>query len=322
MVITLFRFFKKKIFSSALFIVFSIASLSFFSIAHAQIAVPVIETAGSPLLLSTQEIEFLAADISANTFDTAYNTNLITLKEVGPAGVPGTGLDSIAKGATQIIIKQFTGSLINWINGGFNGAPQFVTDPATFFINTADRVAGDFIQNDAGLGFLCSPFKLQIKLALNINYSHTFRDRIGCTLTDVVNNVEGFTNDFSQGGWNTWFRITQNPQNNPSGAYLIAQTELSARIAGNIAEDQQKLDWGKGFLSTQECLESNIETQQCQRWSEIKTPGTIVNDQLSNVLGDGLRQLELADEFDEILSAALGQLIQQVVTRSGGLIGN
>jgi hypothetical protein len=50
----------------------------------------------------------------------------------------------------------------------------------------------------------------------------------------------------------------------------------------------------------------------CDEWN-VKTPGTIVVDQLSNVLGSQIRQTELADDFDKDLSLIIGALLDRFV---------
>src|SRR5690606_1528490 len=116
----------------------------------------------------------------------------------------------------------------------------------------ADQVAGDFIYGSE-LGFLCSPFELDVRAALDIQYqeSQDFGSQVQCTLSDVVNNVENFGQSFSN--WSDWFQITTRPQNNPYGAMLMAQAELDARIRNAQGQELELLDWGEGFLSMRQC---------------------------------------------------------------------
>lgn len=315
---TSYCFFSIAIIFFALFATFST------KITQAQLAVPVTEV-GS-LLTNT-------INISIATDDIAWNSAQLAAKEVGTGryrGVPvtgatilgqaGTSADSIATKIAKTMIQQFTTSLIRWINSGFNGGPQFVTDPATFFKNTADITAGSFIEGSE-LGFLCKPFKQGILLALNLNYSYSFRDRIGCTLTDVMNNVQGAALSFEDVGWDGWFQMTQNEQNNPYGAYFSAKVELDSRIANALGIKRDELSQGNGFLSSRDCLQSSIETHECIAWGPVKTPGVVIESQLEGALGTNLKQLELAKEFDEILAALLNQLMKQVITQAGGLLG-
>jgi hypothetical protein len=81
------------------------------------------------------------------------------------------------------------------------------------------------------------------------------------------------------------------------------------------------MNWGQGLLSFQTCEEEDPDSKACLKYSDIKTPGTVINEQLGRALGSGLTQLELADEFDEIVGALIGQLMEQVVTQVNGLRG-
>ena len=215
-------------------------------------------------------------------------------------------LDPLFYGIARIAIQGITDSVVRWINSGFQGSPAFVTDPGQFFTGIADEVAGTFIAGTE-LGFLCEPFQLDIRAALNFNYSQRYRS--SCTLTDVIRNVENFTDftkgNFSAGGWDGWISMTQNPNNNPYGAYVKAEEELAIRLRTAQGQELQLLQWGNGFLSWKD------------ENGKIQTPGSVIESQLSNVLGSGIDQLELADEFNEIVGALMGQLVQKVLI--GGL---
>ncbi|MEK7227527.1 MAG: hypothetical protein AAB641_01385 [Patescibacteria group bacterium] len=238
----------------------------------------------------------------------------------------GMSWDGIAIAIAKKFIERMVDSTVKWINNGFEGNPGYVTDPKQYFSDIADGVAGDFIAG-SDLNYLCSPFQTQVRLALLKSYNELLPFQ--CTLTGVVKNIEGFYDDFSQGGWDGWFAMTQNNVNNPYGAYLEAKIELDSRLAEKLGIESQKLDWGKGFLSWQDCIEWEIlpgPTQdgqplkgQCLKRGPIKTPGSIIESQLENTLGTGLRQLELADEFDELIGALLGQLLEKSVFSAKGL---
>lgn len=251
--------------------------------------------------------------------------NTVTAKSSATVASKETLWDAIAKQAAQVTISNITSSIVSWINSGFRGSPAFVTDPAGFLTDTADQIAGNFIAGTE-LGFICDPFELNVRAALNLNYSSSFAKRNFCRLSGAVSNVENFAKftagDFSQGGWDSWFQITQNPQNNPLGVYLASKSELTDRIFGAQSIELLKLDWGNGFLSWRECIASNMETGECAEYSEIKTPGSVIENQLNNTLFTGTRQLELADEFNEIVGALIGQLVNTVLTQGLSSFGS
>ena len=236
--------------------------------------------------------------------------------------LPGLTWDSILIVTTKITIAKLVDSTVKWINNGFEGNPAFVTDPKQYFTDLADGIAGEFIQSSEQLGFLCSPFQANIRLSLAHEYSQL--QPFQCTLTEVVDNVEDFYKDFSKGGWDAWFSMSQNPTNNPFGSYLKAKAELDSRIARAVGLKSNQLDRNQGFLDWQPCAEKNpppfttITTNdpelgqingtvhnpkhvagkaigECIKYGPIQTPGTVINTQLANVLGTGVRQLELAD---------------------------
>ena len=241
-------------------------------------------------------------------------------KEVGltilGVTIPGLTWDSIAIAIAKIALEQILQATTDWVRTGFEGNPAYATDPAQFYTKIADNIAGEFIAG-SDLGFLCSPFQTKIRLALQRYY--TQRRQFQCTLTSVVSNIEAFYNDFSQGGWDGWFVMTQNDFNNPYGVYLQGQIEVDSRVAKALNIQSQQLNWNSGFLSWSECVVKDNRTGECLKRGPVVTPGKVIEGQLQGVLGSGVRQLELADEFDELVSALFVQLLKQIVFGVRGL---
>jgi len=244
------------------------------------------------------------ATTQANTSKTSTNTGGSLNKECS--------LDAIAFALAKVILEDMANNFINYINNGFEGDPFFLTSPGDYFKGLADEIVGEFI-SQAGLDFLCKPFQLQLRNALKIRYGGGGKARYrekGCTLTDVVNNVEGFLDgNFKDGSWLGFIEITQEPLNNPVGAYLSIQGEIDDRIAEKLGIESKQLDWNFGFLSQKTTGPDGKET--------IVTPGNQIENQLATYLGSGVRQLELADEFNEILSALFNQLLKQAFSKTG-----
>lgn len=232
-------------------------------------------------------------------------------------------LDGILNGLAKMVLKSMTQSILTWINSGFEGKPAFVTDLKQFMRDRADTIVGDFIYNDEDLNFLCSPFQLDVKIALAVAYQEQAHEGLQaqCTLSDITDNVEGFLNgSFNEGGWDSWFTVTQNPVNTPTGAYLAAEGEMYARIADDQGRTVQELAWGKGFLSFKVCSDSD-ESITTGTDCDITTPGTVIANQINTSLGAGQDALIEADEINEIIGALFAQLAQQAVTGVYGLLG-
>jgi hypothetical protein len=258
--------------------------------------------------------QFLAVPVSDGPLE---------LKETGFSifGVPtGISLDGLAFIAANLIIARITDSIVSWINTGFQGSPAFIQDPGGWFVETADMASGALFEELGVADFLCTPFA-PIRAALVWNYQQKkFTRDYKCKLSDVAGNFNNFVSgDFNgQGGWDQWFNITQNPSNNPFGVYIGAQIEMDSRIAKAVGLENNKLDWGKGFLSIQKCkVEDPSLPHGCKEYYPIETPGSVVEAQLNNTLDSEGRRINVADEMNEILSALANQLVTHVF--QGGL---
>jgi len=249
--------------------------------------------------------------VERNTKNIKEKTSWLVKKEkvLDSGGIFGVGGHVLAKTAINVL----TESIVNWINRGFDGNPAFVDDFGGFLREIADRETSLFIEGTS-LELLCSPWRANIKVALSLPTG--YREEVACTLSDIVANMDNFVHgDFSQGGWGGWFQLTTRPNNNPYSLYISSASELDSRIARQQGIDREQLAWGQGFLSKQDCDPPG--SQNCK----TVTPGTVINSQLEKVLNTSLTQLELADEFDEIVGALMQQLIKKAFTSSRGLRG-
>jgi hypothetical protein len=267
-------------------------------------------------------------------------------------------LDGIAGMFAKQIVRQITQSVVNWINSGFEGSPSFVTNPSSFFLDLADQETGRFLAKYGGpLTNLCTPFSIDLRIALAFKYHPYSGQRYACTLGTIISNttnavknssINGFTaGDFRQGGWPAFVSLTTEPQNNVYGAWIQADTELSLRVANVQIQRREELNQGKGFLSWRKCTkvgatgsegsatsfvdhemgdnsdpnrtESNTPVEHVEN-CEIQTPGSVIAGALESNLGSPIRQLELADELNEIVNALFAQLVTQVLSQGLGAI--
>ena len=238
-----------------------------------------------------------------------------------------------------------------------------MTNPTQFFTNTADNVAGEFIKGSS-LSFLCSPFQLQIRIAIAQSYAR--RNAQSCTLTQVVGNITNFMNgNFRSGGWPGFLSFTTVPTNNPFGAFLYGEVKLNTAVGSVTAAKQVDLNRGGGFLSMQK--EDNCKTTDKrpegfnpdQETSQVTlsgtggsnatilnassttitktvslvasedkdyyrvcdlvttTPGRVIGDSLNNTMKSTYDSLNMAKNFDEIISALISQLVTKIL--QGGL---
>lgn len=261
-------------------------------------------------------------ELSVPSHDTGLNPKESGISVFGVS--IGLSLDGLMWEAANFVIARMTDAIVQWIRNGFSGGPAFATDPGSWFTETADRVGGIFLQNLTVNGqplsnLICAPLR-PITLALDFTFNrHTFERQITCTLSQALRNLSNFAsftsgNFTGQGGWNSWFNITQNEANNPYGVYWSSKIELDERIASALGIEQQQLSWGGGFLSWRRCVVSDPSFPRgCKEYGPVETPGSVIESQLNESLSAGQHRLEVADEINEILSALLEQLVSQVL---------
>ncbi len=227
-------------------------------------------------------------------------------------------LNALVWDFANTMIREFTASVVDWINRGFDGSPSFVTDPQGFFADVGDQVLGQWIEDLGPIGqILCSPFDLQIRLALGLGYLSRRRDVVRCRLSDVQKNIyNAFTGgQWGADGWSNWISISQ-PMNNSYGVYIYSSDNIATNIAKKMGYQKDELAWGGGFLSYKTCVASR-EDGTCVK-HEISTPGAVIENQLNNALGSSQRRLEVADSVNEIMEALINQAVGQIFKLGGG----
>lgn len=249
--------------------------------------------------------------------------------------------DPLVFALKQLVISSLTQSIIDWINGGFEGAPLFVTNLRFYLEDVANNVAIDFI-NGGELGGVCSPFRTDVRRALAIQHQQSFRENfrieIECSLDSVAggNAAAIIDGEFSDaGGWPAWHALHADAANNPYGALAKTSQELEKRKIENVKLEKASLEQSDGYFGNRKCLRhvtpsttisdeggevTRTEDSRCVEW-ENQTPGISVAATVNDLLGSGLRQLELADEMNEIINALLAQVSQKALTGRSGLRG-
>lgn len=223
------------------------------------------------------------------------------------------GLDTIAWMAMDEVIHEITGDIVKWINEGFDGNPRFVREFDKMLLDVADDQVGSFIYG-SDLRMLCSPFQLEVSGALLMQYSEGRDFDVQCTLTDVVENAEGFFGgDFLAGGWDGWFEMTQRPENNPYGAFVLGQEEMGVRIRNAEGEQINLFEVGRGMITTEFCEDIEVHSPgaagpHMERHCETVTPGSVIEEKLNSALDMGERRMLVADEINEVIGALIARL--------------
>lgn len=235
-------------------------------------------------------------------------------------------LDPIVWGIVKALISSMVNDLTDWIRSGFQGKPHFVTNIRSWLLEVGDQVVGEYIAKKVGT-FVCSPFRLDIQIALTLEYEDIMRSRgeqpvRSCNLSDITGNIEDFLSGSgeaftSDDGWKNWFTITREPMvYTPYGAYLSAEAGMRASILNAEGEEVKLLEFGDGFLSAKICEGESLN--DCI----ITKPGKIIEEALTLHLDTGRQTLVSADEISELIGAFVGYLADRVLTSASGLLAS
>lgn len=148
------------------------------------------------------------------------------------------------------LLAQLTNDIVNWIQNGTT--PRFLTMGLDDWLGmAADNALGIFIEQYLGMGWLCEPFDIDIKIALLDKIS--FKEEVECSVTDIVKNIEDFYNDFATGGWKGWVELVEG-RNIIYSAYEIAHNEKMKIIETDNKEKEAEIARGDGFFSPKDCI--------------------------------------------------------------------
>lgn len=225
-------------------------------------------------------------------------------------------LDLAFKVLVRTIIRGLTNSIISWIQGDDGRNVGFVGNFEQEFRRQIDIRGGEFLNQISGIN-MCGDIGAFLQISLRTS-SSAYKEQFACTVTDIVDNVDNFFSDFTQGGWPAFIRITHDHQNNPYGAFLFAyDAKIQAEGAAATALERTLLA-NNGFKGVQKAVDAKCEgddegSLRCQTEYLIKTPGKLVYDLLNHGVLTDARALEVADEIDEAVQTIASALISKLI---------
>lgn len=291
----------------------------------------------------------------------AFGTQpIIASSEVVKTGKEFFG-DGIGYIIAKSILRGITAQTVNWINSGFKGSPAFITDPERFFRDQADlqleRILGDQLNGlckpfelKVRLAIVTTylqqarpPVCTFDKIKRNFeNFGDDltkggWKDWFDYTQIDANNpygayyqskdfiNIQISSNqqrkreELSWGkGFLSFKKCVERGGTRDVSIYGEYDEEGNYIPPTDTSDQQDEESYGNQDANT---LTLQDDPETCSR-SEIVTPGSVINDQLSKVLGSGINQLELADEINEIADALMNQLFKRAIGASiNGLKG-
>jgi hypothetical protein len=237
----------------------------------------------------------------------------------------------------KMLLDYMVDEIVRWIQGG--GEPRFITDWEGFLLDVADQAGGKFLEellgSDVMAGLCRSDWAIKVNIALQ--KPPRFATQARCTLTDIGANFDDFMDNFNNGGWKAWIKVSE-AQNNPYGFYLMALNEKLAREAEAKTGAKMKAETGKGFLGDDVCEKitcstggygpkGGVETEtktgvwdkndipsgcSCDKWT-TKTPGHIAAVALDKSVFKDIEWLQNNEEWESYIVAITNALVNRMI---------
>ena len=234
------------------------------------------------------------------------------------------------------IIDYTVDETVKWVQGG--GDPKFISD-WNGFMKSAGEMAVDSVIKEANMSSICEPFAVQLRAAL-IPETRFNRERVDCTISDVVANVQDFYNNFQNGGWLAYGESIK-PENNLYMQLVMFDDEINLKTAFNDDQQRQKAATGQGFLSVSTCVEDDAQQQyencisagggtpeECAAYAqqaktctkeEVQTPGTIVGKAVGEaVTSDQNWAANIQSWTSALVNAAINRLTREGIAAMTG----
>ena len=246
---------------------------------------------------ASAEIAVATAATAVSTADTAVNTTSETVFSWGKFALEIGG--QLLK---KLIIDRLVDALISWINNGGKGA--VIEDWDAFFRDAGQLAVGE-VAKELGAGFLCSPFNLNLQIALNP--IPKFSQRLTCSLDQITGNINNFIENFENGGWiayqEQWY-----PQNNFYGGVIIALNEADERAAAALAASKAEGAAGQGFKPFKQCDANgtNCVTLTPGQMAAWVTKSAYIDIPANSILNAN----DIADYIGAIVDATINRLIK------------
>jgi len=260
------------------------------------------------------ETDVILGGMATNDLEQTYFDQVLTL---------------VAVETGRTIIQSMTRSMVNWINSGYDGSPAFSQNLNRDLRQLGDAVASGFLSDIITAGFdsgFISPLAMDVVAGYYLMTSEDdmLAQRLRYTLADhTQNSVAYMRGSWPDGGLSGWHALTFQCGNNPTCSSLVLRETLINRIDAHVKKQLADYNAGRGFLSWPgECKKEKTTLSDQKRCisADVLTPGSVVEQQLQQITGSDLSQLQLADSINEIIGAAVSQLVGQVLG-PGGLLG-
>lgn len=155
------------------------------------------------------------------------------------------------------LLDQIVDQTIQWVQDGTE--PKFVSNFNELWDEAVQAGIGDTLKETA-LGQFCSA-QSKLRIEIGIKQIPKFSEAVSCTLNDVVQNMQAFTNDFKNGSW-VGLQELAAPQNNRYGVKLLAMEKILSETEKQQELKQMEISGSGGFLGQKICSQWILKNGQ------------------------------------------------------------
>lgn len=223
--------------------------------------------------------------------------------------------DRVAKAMGNDAMKKLTNKTISWVNTGFDGNPLYIRD-VNQYLNTVKKDQINKLLPQIGEDGIFSKPLRSILTKQIVNKNFKFAPTITTSSPGGVE-FQSFQKDFTQGGWGAFL----NSNNNPIGALLQANRVISTTVNKLENNTMAEINRNRGYVDVRKCVRVQKDKNGkdvCTQYATV-TPGSLVADQIADVFGSPLRQLEVVDEINEIVDKFFRNITDKLFEKNKGL---
>ncbi len=213
-------------------------------------------------------------------------------------------LDGVARKIAENVSAEYLNQSYRAFSRGRGGNPQYVTN-----IGEEMRRQGNIIVVNALQGTyqnaLCPAFKNTVVGGYARQFVRSQNSPASTITCSLPTNQDNY--------WETLAAFRER-QNYPYGAYQILETQLDATLAYNERNQRERWGWNRGVYDAVDTIDNPLNAR-------VITPGFLIADSISQLSGSGFRQLENANEIDQVVGNLFGGLTTQLISDTRGLEG-
>lgn len=222
-------------------------------------------------------------------------------------------LDGVARKIAENVSAEYLNQSYRAFGRGRGGNPQYLVSWKDLNPRRLGIVGAELQR--VGGSAMCDAFKRPVQGVLARSYLRNINEPGRVYSCPVSTSAEAQAAFYANRGftYGSWFEVIR-PSGNLFGTAAETQVYLDQTLTEDDRNIRQMLDWGRGVFSVTDNAEDPLDER-------VITPGYLIADSIAQMSGSGFRQLENANEIDQVVGNLFGGLTTQLISDTRGLEG-